>query len=90
MDGWMDIHIIATRYVQYANVMYLKIYIAPLQGIYSAALIGVNPGGLRGCDPQILGRGVRGVVVSWTGRKIYILSCTGSIFESNEFRRETE
>jgi len=39
-------------------------------------LIGVNPGGLGGRGPQILGRGVV---------KYYILSCTESIFESGDF-----
>jgi len=47
---------------------------------------GVNPGELGGRDPQILGRGVMG---SQGGRGrvdkyYYILSCTGSMFESGD------
>ena len=43
--------------------------------------------GVQGRDPQILGRGVVGVVGgSQRGVKyFYILSCTGSMFESDGF-----
>jgi len=42
--------------------------------------------GLGGRDPHILGRGGRGRVVKY----YYILSCTGSMFESGDFWREIE
>src|SRR6218665_58720 len=50
--------------------------------------IGVNPGGLGGRAPQILGRGAVGGSQGSCGRVAkyyYILSCTGSIFESGDF-----
>ena len=56
--------------------------------------IGVNPGGFGGSRPQILDREVVGVagvtrgVVGDSGRVVkyyYILSCTGSMFESGNF-----
>jgi len=46
--------------------------------------IGINPGGLGGSRPPDFGQGYRGRVVK------YILSYTGSMFESGDFWREIE
>jgi len=63
-----------------------------------ATMQGGQSWGVGGREPPYFGQGGRGVAggrcVSWTrGRVVtyyYILSCTGSIFESGDFLREIE